>query len=70
MIDIIEGPSWQRFTTTYAIGTYHHLCCGFYSRQGQGVQHYVIKCVSDLRQVGGFLRVFRFPPPLKLTAML
>ena len=24
-------------------------------------QHYVIKFVSNLRQVGGFLRVFRFP---------
>ena len=24
---------------------------------------YVIKFVSDLRQVGGFLRVLRFPPP-------
>jgi hypothetical protein len=23
--------------------------------------------VSDLRQVGGFLRVLRFPPPIKLT---
>jgi hypothetical protein len=30
------------------------------------IQHYVIKFVSDLRQVGGFLRVFRFPPPIKL----
>ena len=29
------------------------------------VQHYVIKFVSDLRQVGSFLRVHRFPPPLK-----
>ena len=28
------------------------------------IQHYV----SDLRQVGGFLRVFRFPLPIKLTA--
>jgi hypothetical protein len=28
---------------------------------------YVIKFVSDLRQVGGFLRVLRFPPPIKLT---
>jgi hypothetical protein len=28
------------------------------------IQHYVIKFVSDLRQVGGFLR---FPPPIKLT---
>ena len=29
------------------------------------IQHYVIKCVTDLRQVGGFLRVLRFPPPIK-----
>jgi hypothetical protein len=28
------------------------------------------KVVSDLRQVGGFLRVLRFPPPIKLTATL
>ena len=33
-------------------------------------QHYVIKFVSDLRQVYGFLRVLRFPPPIKLTAMI
>jgi hypothetical protein len=26
------------------------------------IQHYVIKFVSDLRQVGGFLLVLRFPP--------
>jgi hypothetical protein len=25
------------------------------------IQHYVIKFVSDLRQVGGFLWVLRFP---------
>ena len=31
------------------------------------IQHYVIQFVSDLRQVGGFLLVFRFPPPIKLT---
>ena len=29
------------------------------------IQHYVIKFVSDLRQVSGFLRVLRFPPPIK-----
>ena len=34
------------------------------------MQHYVIKFVSDLRQVGAFLRVLRFPPPIKLTAMI
>ena len=28
-------------------------------------QHYVIKLVSDLRQVGGFLLVLRFPSPNK-----
>jgi hypothetical protein len=28
----------------------------------------VVKFVSDLRQVGGFLWVLRFPPPIKLTA--
>ena len=30
----------------------------------------VTKFVSDLRQVGGFLRVLRFPPPIKLIAMI
>jgi len=56
------------FTTTYAIGAYHHWCCEFESRSGRGVQHYVMKFVSDLLQVGGFLRVLRFPPPIKLNA--
>jgi len=32
------------------------------------IQHYVIKIASDFRQVFGFLRVLRFPPPIKLTA--
>ena len=31
------------------------------------IQHYVIKFVSDFRQVGGFLR---FPPPIKLIATI
>jgi hypothetical protein len=31
---------------------------------------HVIKFASDLRQVGGFLRVLRFPPPIKLTATI
>ena len=33
------------------------------------IQHYLIKFVGDLRQVGCFLRVLRFPPPIKLTTM-
>jgi hypothetical protein len=38
------------------------------SRHGEvySIQHYVIKFVSDLRQVGGFLRVLKFAPPIKL----
>ena len=42
------------------------------SRAGEvySIQHYVIRFVSDLRHVGGFLRVLRFHPPIKLTATL
>jgi hypothetical protein len=58
------------FTTTYAISAYHHYCCEFESRSGRGVQHYVIKFVSDLRHLGGFLRAFRFSPPIKLTVTI
>jgi hypothetical protein len=32
------------------------------------IQYSVIKFVSDLRQVGGFLQVLLFPPPIKLTS--
>jgi hypothetical protein len=52
------------FTTTYAISAYHHSCCEFKSGSGRGVQHYVIKFVSDLRQVGDFR------PQIKLTATI
>jgi hypothetical protein len=34
------------------------------------IQQYVIKFVSDFRQVGGFLWVFGFPPPIKLTTTI
>jgi len=34
------------------------------------IQHYVIKFVSDLRQVGGLLRILRFSLPIKLTATI
>jgi UDP-N-acetylglucosamine/UDP-N-acetylgalactosamine diphosphorylase len=39
--------------------------CQVYSNQ-----YYVIKFVRDLWQVSGFLHVLRFPPPIKLTAMI
>ena len=49
--------------TTYAIGAIHHTHCEFEPRSGEvySIQHYVIKFVSDLRQVSGFHRVLRFP---------
>jgi len=60
------------FTTTYAISAYHHWSCEFESRPGEvySIQHYVIKFVSDLRYVSGFLRALPFPPPIKLTATI
>ena len=38
---------------------YHHQRCEFESHSGevQSIQHYVIKFVSDLRQLSGFLQV-------------
>ena len=52
------------FTTTYAVGAYHHWYCEFESRSGRGVQHYVLKFVSDFRQISDFLWFIRFPPPI------
>jgi len=30
----------------------------------------VLLCISDLRHVGGFVRVLRFLQPIKLTTMI
>jgi hypothetical protein len=49
---------------------FHYTCCEFESQSGRGLQHYVIKFVSDLREFGGFLRVIRFPSEIKLTATI
>jgi hypothetical protein len=59
-----------RFTSTCAISAYHHKSCDFKSCSWRGIpdRTYVIKFVSDLQQVGGFIKVLRFPPPIKLTA--
>ena len=37
-----------------------------HSGEVYSIQHYVMKFVSDLWQVGSFLWVLRFPPPIKL----
>jgi len=34
------------------------------------IQHSMIKFVSDLWKVDGFLRIFRFLPPIKLTTTI
>jgi hypothetical protein len=43
---------------------------GHFTTNVYSIQHCVIKFVSDFRQVGGFLRVLRFAPPIKLTATI
>jgi hypothetical protein len=59
------------FTTTYTIpvSTYHHWSWEFEPRSGEvySIQHYVIKFVSYLRQVGSFLWALRSPPPIKVA---
>jgi hypothetical protein len=65
--------SWIR--PWYVSWIYNYICnrCEIESHSGEvySIQHHdVIKFVSDLRQVGGFLWVLRFPPPIKLTAMI
>jgi hypothetical protein len=57
-------------TISYVVGAYHLWCCEFEFRSGRGVQHYVIKIVSDLQQIVGFLQVLPLPSPIKLTAMI
>ena len=34
------------------------------------IQYYVIKIVSDLRQISDFHLVLRCPPPIKMNAMI
>jgi hypothetical protein len=58
------------FTTIFAIGAYRHWCCGFDSRSGRGVQHYVIKFVSDLRQFFFDLQILITPLVLFVCLMV
>ena len=66
-----QGPSWP---WSYGSWIYIYICnhlpittdvVGLTPAQGEDpVQHYVIQFVSDLRQVGGVLRVLLFPLPI------
>ena len=62
-----------RFITVYAIIAFHHYkAVSSFPAHGEvySIQHYVIKFVSDLRQVGRFLWVLWFVLPTKLTATI
>ena len=55
------------YSTTYATSAYHQQSCKFECHSTRGVFNTTF---SELRQVCGFLRVFRFPPPIKLTVTI
>ena len=55
-----ESPAYWFFFSQKVVSS-NPICGEVYS-----IQHYVIKFVSDLRQVRGFLWVLQFPPPIKL----
>ena len=73
-----EGPSWRDcmvvgFTTTYAISAYDTtkiVSSNAVHDEVYSIQHYVIKFASDFRQFSDFLRVFRYPQPVKLTVTI
>jgi hypothetical protein len=70
---VLENPSfcWRILAfLIFVTIAYNDWCCEFESRSGRGVQHYVIKFVRNLRQVGFFLRVLWFPPQIKLTVTI
>ena len=54
--EIFDNSSWS-----------NQYCSNLAHGELYSIQHYVIKLVSDLWQVGGFLQVLQFPPPIKLT---
>jgi hypothetical protein len=52
--------------------SYRHYSCEFKSRSWRDVLYTTLwdNFVHDLRQVGGFLRVLKFPPLIKLNAKI
>ena len=57
LLDAMNAPQFWKREVVISISAHGEV----YS-----IQHYVIKIVSDMRQVGGFLRVLRWPAPIKL----
>jgi hypothetical protein len=60
MVNVLPVQSVPITTNTLSSNTVHG--------EVYSIQHYVIKFVSDLRQLGDFRQVLRFPPTIKLTA--
>jgi hypothetical protein len=60
------------YIATYVTSAYHHKRSEFEPCSGEvySIQYYVIRFISDLQQIGGFLCVLRFPSPIKLTATI
>jgi len=65
-----DGTSWPWSYGSWIYNNLWNQWSEFESRTLRGVQHYVIKLVSDLRQVSGFVWILRFPPSIKLTTMI
>ena len=61
--------SYGRFTVSYATVSITIIAVSLNLIHGgvYSIQYYVIKFVSDLRQIGVFLQVFQLTPPIKLT---
>ena len=57
------------FTTTCAITTNVVISNPTHGEM-YSIKHFVVKFVSHLRQVDGFLLVLRFPPSIKLIATI
>jgi hypothetical protein len=55
----------QSVPITTTVVSFNPTHCKVYS-----IKHYVIKFVSGLRKICGFLPVHQFPPPIKLTAII
>jgi hypothetical protein len=63
-MQVLQLPVQSVHITTKVVSS-NHIHGEVYS-----IHHYVIKFVSDLLSVSGFLQVFWFPPPIKLTTMI
>jgi hypothetical protein len=61
--------SWL-IVTNYQFRNPNGSLFGFFVLLDRHVYYGFNKFVNDLRQVGGYIRVLQFPPPIKLGAMI